>query len=99
MAKYISRLFADLAALDLVAGIAERGERLVLRVVDQDVAVGQEEDLGPAVVAARVPGGRPELPADLEGDDGLAGAGAIVSRRARWPVRMAWTARLMAISW
>ena len=30
---------------------------------------------GPAVFAGAVPAGVPELPADLEGDDGLAGAG------------------------
>ena len=66
---------ADLAVGDLPAGIAERREGLVLRVVDQDVAVGKVENLGAAVFARPVPQGVPELPADLEGDQGLAGAG------------------------
>ena len=58
MAKYISRLLHDLAVLDLVAGIAEGGEGLVLRVVDEDVAVGEEEDARAAVLAGRGSSGR-----------------------------------------
>ena len=75
MAKYISRLLTGVAVFDLVAGLAEGGKGLVLGVVDQDVAVGQVENLGPAVFAGAVPPGRPELPADLESHHGLAGAG------------------------
>ena len=67
--------FADFAVGDLPSGIAERSEGLVLRIVDQDVAVGQIENLGAAVFAGPVPEGVPELPANLEGDQGLAGAG------------------------
>ena len=64
-----------LAVLDLAAGVAERREDLVLGIIDQDVAVGQVEDPGPAVLARAVPPRVPQLPADLEGHDGLAGAG------------------------
>jgi hypothetical protein len=45
---------ADLAVGDLPTGIAERCEGFVLRVVDEDVAVGQVENLGPAVFAGVV---------------------------------------------
>ena len=66
----------DLAVLDLVAGIAEGNEGLVLWVIDEDVAVGEEEDLRRLTgIVGAIPTGLPELPADLEGDDGLAGAG------------------------
>ena len=65
----------DLAGLDLVAGIAEGREDAVLRLVDEDVAVGEVEDAGPAMLAGAVPAGVPQLPADLERDGGLAGAG------------------------
>ena len=44
------------------------------RVIDQDVAVGQEKDLGTAVFAGSVPAAVPQLPADLESHAGLAGA-------------------------
>jgi hypothetical protein len=66
---------ADHAVLDLVSGFGERGEGLVLRVVDEDVAVGQVQDFRPAVFAVAVPQGIRELPADLKSDDGFAGAG------------------------
>ena len=66
--------FDDLAGFDLVARVAEGGEGLVLRVVDQDVAVGEIENARPAVLARPVPAARPQLPADLKGDDRLAGA-------------------------
>ena len=67
--------FVGLAVLDLPARIAEGGESLVLRVVDQDVPIGQVENPGLAVFAGRGSSGTPELPADLERDHGLAGAG------------------------
>jgi hypothetical protein len=63
------------AALDLEAGLAERGEGLVLRIVHQDVAIGEEQDARLAVGALPVPAPAPELPADLKGDHGLACAG------------------------
>ena len=44
-------------------------------VVHQDVAIGEEQDAGLAVSALPVPAPAPELPADLEGHQGLAGAG------------------------
>jgi hypothetical protein len=91
--------FDGLAVLDLVPRVAEGGERLVLGIVDQDVPIGQEEDLRPAVLACPVPSGIPELPADLKGDDGFPVPVAIVSRFRRRPCKIAWTLRLMAISW
>jgi hypothetical protein len=66
---------ADIAASYLVAGIAERREHLGHRVIDQDVAIGQEQNLRAAVLARAVPATAPELPANLEGHAGLAGAG------------------------
>ncbi len=62
---------AGVAADDLVARIAERGEDLVLRVVDEDVAIGEVEDARLAELAGPVPAGRPQPPADLERDDRL----------------------------
>ncbi len=47
--------FDDLAGFDLVAGVTEGGEGLVLRVIDEDVAVGKIEDAGLAMLACRVP--------------------------------------------
>ena len=61
---------------DLLARVAERAEILGHGVVHQDVAVGQEQDLRLAMGTLAVPASRPELPADLERDRGLAGAGA-----------------------
>ena len=68
--------FDDLAALDLVASIPEGGEHPVLR-LDRPGCCGRR-GTGCAAAGSRrvaVPAGGPELPADLEGDDGLAGAG------------------------
>ena len=67
--------FHHLTGLDLVAGIPERGEDAVLRIVHQDVAVGEEQDLRPAVLAGAVPAGVPEFPTDLEGDGRFSRAG------------------------
>ncbi|MDT4838060.1 hypothetical protein FQZ97_718060 [compost metagenome] len=58
----------DLALGDLGHRLAERLEVVVLGLVDQDVAVGQEED---ALLLPRFP----KPPDDLEGGVGLAGAG------------------------
>ena len=64
------------AAGDLVARIAEDAEVLGLRIVDQDIAVGEKEHLRPARGASGVPAGGPELPGDLERDGGLPRPGA-----------------------
>jgi hypothetical protein len=48
---------------------------LSLGVVDQNVAIGEIEDARPPMVARAVPAGLGQLPADLERDHGLAGAG------------------------
>jgi hypothetical protein len=58
-----------------VAGFAERRKNLVLRIVDEDIAVGEVENARPAVFAGAVPQRIRKLPADLKRDDGLAGAG------------------------
>ena len=44
-----------LAAFDLVPRIAEGGEDSVLRMVDQDVAVGEVQDARAAVFAGAIP--------------------------------------------
>ena len=62
------------AMLDLPARVTEWPEGFLLRVVDQDRAIGQEEDLGSPARSCAAPPGVPELPADLEGDHRLAGA-------------------------
>ena len=88
-----------LAACDLPAGVAERGEGLVLRVVDQDVAVGEVEDARPAVLAGAVPARVQSFQQIWNATTVLPVPVAIVSRTRRWPWRIAWTARLIAISW
>lgn len=45
--------------------IPERGEHLGHRVVDQDVAVGEEQNLRTAVFTRAVPAAAPELPAEF----------------------------------
>src|SRR6185437_14796257 len=57
---------------DLVARVPEGGEGLVLRVVNEDVAIRKEQDARLAMLPAPVPAARPEFPANLEGHDGLA---------------------------
>ncbi len=64
----------DLARLDLVSRVAERREDAVLGLIDEDVPVGEVEDPGAPMFTGAVPAGTPELPADLEGDRGLARA-------------------------
>ena len=56
-----------------MACIAEGGEHSGHRVVDQEVAVGEEQDLGTTILTTAVPAAVPQLPADLESDAGLAG--------------------------
>jgi len=87
----------DLARLDLVPGVAELGEDAVFGLVDEDVPVGEEEDLRTAMLAPGIPAGGPKFPTDLEGDGGLAGAVAMVRSWRRFPETMPSTARLIAI--
>ena len=61
---------ADLPARDFPAGIAKGGEGLVLGIVNQDVAVGQIENLGATVFAGAIPEGIPQFPANLESRPG-----------------------------
>ena len=91
----------DLAALDLVAGVAEGGEDPVLGLVDEDVAVGEVEDLRARPDARRVRFQRAvqSFQQIWKATTVLPVPVAIVSRTRRWPWRMASTARLMAISW
>ena len=73
---------SDNAAFDLDAGLAEGGEGLVLGVVHQDIAVGKKQDARLAMAVLPVPAGVPKLPADLEGDQGLAGSGGHAQKNA-----------------
>ena len=50
---------ADVAAGNLVAGITERREHLGHRVINQNIAVGQEQDLRTAIFAGSVPAAVP----------------------------------------
>ena len=75
----------DLSLLDLGHRRAERLEVVGLGLVDEDVAVGEEQD-------ALLDAGLPEPPDDLERGVGLAGAGGhdkqdAVLARWRWPRR------------
>ena len=56
-------------------GLAEGRKGLVLRVIDEDIAVGEVENAGAAMLACSVPQGIRQLPANLKRDDRLAGAG------------------------
>src|SRR5262249_32328015 len=65
----------NFAIFNLVAGISEGNERLVLWVIHEDVPVSKEEYLRPLYrVVASVPTGLPKLVADLEGDHGFSRA-------------------------
>ena len=61
------------ATLDLPTGIAEWGEVLVLRLVHEDVAVSQKQDSWLAETTTSIPTRRPQLPANLKGDDCFSG--------------------------
>jgi len=65
---------ADFAILDLEPRVAKWRKGLGHRVVDENVAIGEEQDFGFAGVAALVPTGSPQPPSDLECHRGLAGA-------------------------
>src|SRR3990170_3975467 len=73
----------DGLALYLVTGIGEGGEGLVFGIVNENVAVRQVKDSGAAILACAVPAAVPELPAYLEGDQGLAGARCHGEKNAR----------------
>ena len=66
---------AGVAACDLVPGITKGREHLGHRVIDQNVAVSQKQNLGATVLTGAVPTVVPQLPANLECDAGLASAG------------------------
>ena len=63
------------ASLDFPAGIAEGSKHTVCGLIDKDIPVGQIEDFGPPVLICTIPAGVPQLPTDLKGHGGLAGAG------------------------
>ena len=50
---------ADVAPGDLVAGITERRKHLGHRVINQNIAVGQEQDLRTAIFARAIPAAVP----------------------------------------
>lgn len=59
----------DFARFDLIAGITKGSKNTVLRLIDENVAICQVEDLGSPVFSGAVPARGPQLPANLEGDD------------------------------
>ena len=63
----------DLPAFNLVPGVAKHRENAILRLIDEDVAVGKIEDARATVLAGAVPARAPQLPTYLEGN-----------RRATW---------------
>jgi len=66
----------DLVGTDAHQGIFGEGGEGVEGLIGQDVAIRQEEDARQAfAIAFQVPAGVIKLPGDLEGDEGLAGAG------------------------
>ena len=67
---------ADLASwLSWMRALSKGCEILVLRIVDEDVAIRQIKDFGPTWFSPAVPQGVPQLPANLKGNHSLAGAG------------------------
>ena len=62
----------DFAALDLVAGVAERAKSLAFGSSTRMLRSARKRIFGLRLTPVAVPAGRPELPADLEGDGGLA---------------------------
>ena len=68
---------ADVGRLDAHHRILGKGGEGVVRLVGQDVAIGQEQDARPARwFAAQVPTAVEELPGNLKSDEGLARAGS-----------------------
>ena len=84
-------LLADVLRRDAHQRVLGEGGEGVVGLVGEDVAVGQEQDARAARrLAAQVPAAVEELPGDLEGDEGLAGAGGEREQDAllvlrRWP--------------
>jgi hypothetical protein len=69
-------LLLDVRRLDAHHCILGEGGEGVVRLVGEDVAVGQEQDARPPHrLAGQVPAALEQLPGDLKGDEGLAGAG------------------------
>ena len=75
------------ATPDFLPGVAERAKVLCHRIINQDVAVGEEQNLGSPARPFGVPACRPELPADLERDRGLARAGTQGQENALTPLQ------------
>ena len=73
-----------------------RDEVVALRLVDQDIAIGEVEH---PRVAARAPSAPPELPDDLHRHEGLAGAGRHRKKESLLAPRIAATERLIAVRW
>src|SRR3546814_3378742 len=66
---------ADALRVDPHQRVLGKGREGVVGLVRQDVAVGQEQDARPPRrLAAEVPAAVEQLPGDLKGDGGLAGA-------------------------
>lgn len=65
---------ADFTATNFKAGVAKNAEILVLRIIDQNIAVGEEKDFWLSVLILCVPAAVPKLPTDLERDGGFPGA-------------------------
>ena len=82
-------LLANVGRVDAHQGIVGKGREGVVSLVSQDVSVGQEQDarpargLGAAVPIRQVPAALEQLPGELEGDKGLAGAGGQRQQDAR----------------
>jgi hypothetical protein len=64
----------DFAVLNLPSSITEGGEHLVLRVIDQNISVGEIKNLRTAVLARPVPAHVPKLPTDLKCHGGFPGS-------------------------
>ena len=90
---------ASVAADDLVSRVAERREGLVLRVVDEDVAVGEIEDARLAELAGAVPPVDQSRQQIWNATMVLPVPVARVSRTRRLPLRIASVARWIEMSW
>jgi hypothetical protein len=66
--------FINLAIFNLPTRVPEGREHLVLRIIDQDISIGEVKDLGAAVFSRSILAHTPELPADLKGDCGFPGS-------------------------
>lgn len=66
----------DFAALYLEAGIAKWRKHLRLRIIDEQIPVGEEEDSRTAAgYSSAVPESRPKFPCDVKRDGGFSGPG------------------------